>query len=75
MLTKQNYEEEILRKVQALPESDLPKVISMLDKLEAERKKENYQKAIKEALGKYKHVPGSVDDFMKRKEEEKKLDR
>lgn len=78
MLTKQKYEEEILRKVQALPETELPKVISLLDKLEEEEKKkriEGYRKAIEEARGKYKYLPGSVDDFMRRKEEEKKLDR
>lgn len=64
--------------MQALPEEELPKVISLLDRLEEEEKKkriENYRKAIDEAAGKFKHIPGSVDDFMKRKEEEKKLDR
>lgn len=44
MLTKQKYEEEILRKVQALPEEELPKVISLLDRLEEEEKKKRIEK-------------------------------
>ncbi len=75
MLTKQKYEEEILRKVQALPEAQLPKVISLLDKLENdENKRQDYLKVIDELRGKYKDGLSSSEDFMRRKQEEKNLD-
>lgn len=77
MLTKQKYEEEILRKVQALPEAQLPKVITLLDKLkeQEETKHQNFLKAIDEAWGLLKDSPSGTEQFMQRKDEEKKLDR
>ena len=77
MITKQKYEEEILRKVQALPESELPKVISLLDRLgetEKQRKAEEHRKAMKELKGKYRDVMSSSEEFSMRKQDEKKLD-
>ena len=76
MQAKRKYEEEILRRVQSLPEEQLARVISLLDKLaEEEKKKRDSQKAIEELRGKYKDVLSSTEEFMRRKEEEKKLDR
>lgn len=77
MLIKQRYEEEILRKVQALPERELPKVISLLDRLEEEEKKkkaEEYRRVIKELKGKYRDVMSSSEEFSGRKQDEKELD-
>lgn len=78
MEAKRRYEEEILQAFEELPEEQLAKVVSLVGKLREEEKTkkiDGYRKAIEEARGKYKHLPGSVDDFMRRKEEEKKLDR
>lgn len=75
MEAKKKYEEEILRRVQALPEEQLAKVISLMDKLqEEENKKQGYLKAIVELRGKYRDSFSSTEAFMKRKEEEKAMD-
>ena len=76
MEAKKKYEEEILRRVQDMPEEQLAKVISLMDKVqeESESKKQDYQKAIAELRGKYKHSMSSTEEFTKRKEEEKRLD-
>ena len=55
----------------------MTKVISLVEKLKEEEEKlrrENYLKAIENLRGKYAHLPGSVDDFMRCQQEEK-LDR
>lgn len=76
MEAKKQYADEILRRVQALPEEQLAKVISLMDKLqeEEEDKKEGYLKAIAELRGKYRDSFSSTEEFMKRKEEEKAMD-
>ena len=69
--------DEIMRRVEQLPEEQLAKVVSLIDQLEEETKREkqaDYLKAIAELRGKYQAELSSVDDFMKRKEEEKRLD-
>jgi hypothetical protein len=62
------YEEKILELIKNIPEEELPKVVSLIEK-------RNMQfKAIREVCGKYAHVKTSSDEFAKRKEEEKKPD-
>ncbi len=62
------YEEKILELIKNIPEEELPKVVSLIEK-------RNMQfNAIREVCGKYSHVKTSADDFAGRKEEEKKLD-
>ncbi|MFL9481395.1 hypothetical protein ACI6Q2_01375 [Chitinophagaceae bacterium LWZ2-11] len=68
------YEEEILKLLPTVPEEVLPAVILLMQG-EKEKKHTNSLKLIKEGRGKYKHVLSSVDAFMKRKQEEKLLDR
>lgn len=76
MQAKKKYEEEIIRRVQQLPEEQLAKVISLLEKLEKEGKIEKAKlNTIDELRGKYKNSLSSTEIFMQRKQEEKKLDR
>jgi len=61
-----------------MPEEQLAKVISLMDKLREEennKKVEAYRKAIERAWGFLKDSPSGTEEFMRRKEEEKKLDR
>lgn len=75
MEARKKYEEEIFKKVHRLPDEQLPKVVSLLDKLEEEEQKNaEYSKTIKELRGKYKDQLSSTEEFMRRKAEEKELD-
>ncbi|MBA3674418.1 MAG: hypothetical protein H0W75_05580 [Chitinophagaceae bacterium] len=68
--------EKILQLVNEVPETELGKVVSLLEKLKKPAKKipEKY-KAIYEAKGIFKDCLSSSEDFAKRKQEEKLLDR
>ena len=62
------YEDKILELIKNIPEEELPKVVSLIEK-------RNLQfHAIREVCGKYSYVKTSADDFASKKEEEKKLD-
>ncbi|MCW3113500.1 MAG: hypothetical protein JWR18_1896 [Segetibacter sp.] len=62
------YEEKILELIKNIPEEELPKVFSLIEK-------RNMQfTAVREICGKYSHLPTSSDELSKRKQEEKKLD-
>ena len=127
MEAQKKYVEEILRRVPKMPEDQLAKVVSLMDKLEAKslsyleeintvanrmellqaeliqndnpiiypheldnespdaehwlhedektKKAENYRKAINKAWGLLKDSPSGSEAFIKRKQEEKNLDR
>ena len=76
MEARKKYEEEILQKVHHLPDEQLSKVVSLLDKLAAEEsKKKDQLAAINELRGAFKEQLSSTEEFMLRKREEKKLDR
>ncbi len=68
------YEEKILDLIKNISEKELPKVVSLIEKIKEEQTKK-YLDAIKEGRGKFKDVLSSSEDFMKRKQEEKLLDR
>lgn len=77
MEPKRKYEEYIFRLVPMMPEEQLAKVVSLMEKLQEEDEEKRIEagrKAIEKAYGIFKDVPGTVDDFMRRKEEEKQLD-
>lgn len=69
--------EKILRLVDEVPEKELGKVVSLMEKLKkpALKKVPEKFKAIYEVMGKYKNKLPSSEEFSKRKKEEKKLDR
>lgn len=69
--------EKILRLVDEVPEEKLGKVVLLMEELkrpEAKKVPKKY-KAIYEIMGKYKDSMSSSEEFSKRKQEEKKLDR
>jgi len=68
------YEEKILELIKNIPEEELPQVVSLIEKIKQKQTKK-YLAAIEQGYGKYKNSLSSLDDFMKRKEEEKLLDR
>ncbi len=68
------YEEKILELIKNISEEELSKVVSLIEKIKEEQTKK-YLDAIKEGRGKFKDVLSSSEDFMKRKQEEKLLDR
>lgn len=68
------YEEKILDLIKNISEEELPKVVSLIEKIKQEQTKK-YLDAIKEGRGKFKDVLSSSADFMERKHEEKLLDR
>ena len=69
--------EKILRLVDEVPEKELGKVVSLMEKLKKPTLKKIPEKfkAIYEVMGKYKNKLPSSAEFSKRKKEEKKLDR
>jgi hypothetical protein len=76
-MTAEKNKEKILQLVNEIPQEQLGKVVSLLEKLKKPvRKKipEKY-KVIYEAMGSFKHSLPCSEDFMKRKQEEKLLDR
>lgn len=62
------YEDKILALIKNIPEEELPKVVSLIEKRSVQFN------SIREVCGKYAYVKTSADDFASRKEEEKKLD-
>ena len=69
--------EKILQLVNEVPEDQLGKVVSLMEKLKktSETKIPAKYKAIYEAMGSFKNSLPSSEEFMKRKQEEKLLDR
>ena len=69
--------EKILRLVDEVPEEELGKVVSLMEKLKKPigKKIPKKYKAIYDALGAFKDSLSSSEEFMKRKQEEKLLDR
>jgi hypothetical protein len=68
------YEEKIVELIKNIPEEELPKVVSLIEKIkEAQNKK--YLDAIAEGRGKFKNSLSTTEEFIKRKQEEKLLDR
>lgn len=68
------YEEKILDLIKNIPEEELPKVVSLIERIKEEQTKK-YLAAIEEGYGKYKNALSPLEDFMKRKQEDKLLDR
>lgn len=68
------YEEKILELIKNIREEELPKVVSLIEKVKEEQTKK-YLVAIEEGYGKFKSDLSPLEEFMKRKEEEKLLDR
>ncbi|MEJ7684709.1 MAG: hypothetical protein WKG06_44055 [Segetibacter sp.] len=68
------YEEKILELIKNIPEKELPQVVSLIERIKEEQIKK-YLAAIKEGRGKYKGALSPLEEFMKRKQEEKLLDR
>jgi hypothetical protein len=62
------YEEKILELIKNIPEDELAKVVSLIEK------RNRQFEAIREVCGKYSHVNTSSDEFARRKDEEKLLD-
>ena len=69
--------EKILRLVDEVPDEELGKVVSLMEKLKKPVKKKipAKYKAIYDAMGSFKNSLPSSEEFMKRKQEEKLLDR
>lgn len=69
--------EKILELVDEVPEEKLGKVVSLMEELKKPIKKKipKKYKAIYDALGKYKDSMPSSEDFLKRKLDDKLLDR
>ena len=68
------YEEKILDLIKNISEKELPKVVSLIEKIKEEQTKK-YLDAIKEGRGKFKDILSSSEELMKRKQEEQLLDR
>ncbi|MEO8852542.1 MAG: hypothetical protein ABI359_02110 [Ginsengibacter sp.] len=69
--------EKILQLVDEVPEEKLGKVVSLMEELKKPEQKKipKKYKAIYDAMGKYRNSMSGSEDFAKRKQEEKKLDR
>lgn len=76
-MTAIKNKEKILQLVNEVPEEQLGKIVSLMEKLKKpiRRKIPEKYKAIYELMGKYKDSMSSSEDFSRRKQEEKKLDR
>lgn len=68
------YEAQILELIKNIPEEELEGVVSMIEKVK-KQKEEKYIEAIKQGQGKFSNVLSSTEEFMKRKQDEKLLDR
>ncbi len=73
MGARQLYEKKILELIKNIPEEELSKVVTMIEKMK-EEKRQKYLEAIREGLGKYKDTMPSTEEFLKRKHEDKLLD-
>lgn len=68
--------EEVLRRLENLPEDQLPKVVSLLEKLDVEaRSKKKYSEAINKVWGSLTDLNSSSEDFAARKKAEKSLEK
>lgn len=69
--------EKILQLVNEVPEEQLGKIVSLMEKLKKPVRKKipAKYKAIYDAMGSFKNSLPSSEEFMKRKQEEKLLDR
>ena len=69
--------EKILRLVDEVPEEELGKVVSLMEELMKPigKKIPDKFKAIYDIMGSYKDSMSSSEEFSRRKQEEKKLDR
>ena len=68
------YEDEIKKFIESSKDEDLAKIVSMIKTMKQE-KSERSSLAIEEAFGKYAHVKTSSEEFAKRKQDEKMLER
>lgn len=68
------YEEKIVELIKTIPEDELPQVVSLIEKIK-EEKTQKYLRAIEEGFGKYKDTMPPTEEFLKRKREDKLLDR
>jgi hypothetical protein len=68
------FEEKILDLIKTIPEDELPNVVSLIEKVKEEKTKK-YLQAIEEGRGKFKHILSTTEEFLKRKHEDKLLDR
>ena len=68
------YEAQILELIRNIPEEELEGVVSIIEKIK-QQKTEKYIEAIKQGQGRFKNVLSSSEEFMKRKKQEKLLDR
>lgn len=69
--------DKILQLVNEVPEEELAKVVSLMEKLRKPtvRKIPKKYKAIYELSGKYRNSMSSTEEYSKRKQAEKELDR
>jgi len=69
--------EKILQLVDEVPQEKLGKVVSLMEELKKQETKKipKKYKAIYEALGKFKDTMPGSEDFLKRKQEDKLLDK
>jgi len=67
------YEEKITELIKNIPEEELLKVVSLVEKIKEEQSKK-YVAAIVEGRGKYKDALSSSENFSNYKQEEKLLD-
>ena len=68
------YEAQILELIKNIPEEELEGVVSMIEKLKKD-KQERYLEIIKQSRGMFRDVLPSTEEFIKRKQQEKLLDR
>ena len=67
------YEEKILELLRSIPEEELPKVASLIEKMREEKAKQ-FIAAITDGRGRFKDVLSSSEEFARNKQEEKLLD-
>lgn len=68
------YEAQILELIKNIPEDELEGVVSMIKKINRD-KQENYLEIIKQSRGMFKDVLPSTEEFTRRKQQEKLLDK
>ena len=68
------YEEKIQELIKKVPEEKLSEVISLIEKLNQD-KQERHLEIIKQSRGMFKDVLPSTEEFIKRKQQEKLLDK
>lgn len=68
------YQERILALIKNIPEEKLAEVVSIIENLKQD-KTERYITAIEQGQGKFKNTLSSTEQFMKRKQQEKLIDK